>query len=423
MNFVAIKMLVGDRAKYIGIIFGLTFASLLITQQMAIFVGWWRNEFYSWPEGSNEFSTYWDGAPTGDERVWIAEVFERYQIEIRPEQIAWWRWYIAEQMKGDEMLALQEMPPTEDYAFQLSGSKFFSAERVNLAYQRSLKEPCMYFRYIFGLNFEDTQFVETTEENAEVTIWETPVLQAKAGDRAGSYALGCDPAYGSSEWADEFAACMLRCYADKIVQVAEIGTTTWTDQQFAWAIAHLCGWYGDVMLNLEMQGPGGAVFNELLNLKRQAGSIPPTDARAGAFDVIGRIRDYLWKKQDSIHGNFAYQWQTNPKEKIRMMSTLRSYFEREIIELNSPACIQQFRNIHRNGDQIGGEGRAKDDRVIALAIATVAWNDWIMGEMQAMQRTYARENRGDEATKIFTPVENSVIKYLTANGINFRGLT
>jgi putative ABC transport system permease protein len=39
VNFVAIKMLVGDRAKYIGIIFGLTFASLLITQQMAIFVG------------------------------------------------------------------------------------------------------------------------------------------------------------------------------------------------------------------------------------------------------------------------------------------------------------------------------------------------------------------------------------------------
>jgi putative ABC transport system permease protein len=39
MNFVAIKMLIGDRAKYLGIIMGLTFASLLITQQMAIFVG------------------------------------------------------------------------------------------------------------------------------------------------------------------------------------------------------------------------------------------------------------------------------------------------------------------------------------------------------------------------------------------------
>src|SRR5947208_6105690 len=32
-------MLIGDRAKYLGIVIGLTFASLLITQQMAIFVG------------------------------------------------------------------------------------------------------------------------------------------------------------------------------------------------------------------------------------------------------------------------------------------------------------------------------------------------------------------------------------------------
>jgi len=39
MNLVAIKMLVGDRAKYLGIIMGLTFASLLITQQLAIFIG------------------------------------------------------------------------------------------------------------------------------------------------------------------------------------------------------------------------------------------------------------------------------------------------------------------------------------------------------------------------------------------------
>ena len=35
----AVKMLIGDRAKYLGIIMRLTFASLLITQQGAIFVG------------------------------------------------------------------------------------------------------------------------------------------------------------------------------------------------------------------------------------------------------------------------------------------------------------------------------------------------------------------------------------------------
>ena len=39
MNLIALKMLTGDRARYLGIVFGLTFASFLITQQAAIFVG------------------------------------------------------------------------------------------------------------------------------------------------------------------------------------------------------------------------------------------------------------------------------------------------------------------------------------------------------------------------------------------------
>jgi putative ABC transport system permease protein len=39
MSKIAVKMLVGDKAKYVGIIFGLTFASFIITQQAAIFIG------------------------------------------------------------------------------------------------------------------------------------------------------------------------------------------------------------------------------------------------------------------------------------------------------------------------------------------------------------------------------------------------
>jgi putative ABC transport system permease protein len=39
MNHIALKMLMGDRGKYFGIVMGLTFASLIMTQQPAIFVG------------------------------------------------------------------------------------------------------------------------------------------------------------------------------------------------------------------------------------------------------------------------------------------------------------------------------------------------------------------------------------------------
>ncbi len=39
MTFVAIKMLIGDRLKYLGLVVGLAFAALLITQQSSILVG------------------------------------------------------------------------------------------------------------------------------------------------------------------------------------------------------------------------------------------------------------------------------------------------------------------------------------------------------------------------------------------------
>jgi len=39
MSWIALKMLTGDRSKYYAIIFGVTFACLLIAQQSAIFCG------------------------------------------------------------------------------------------------------------------------------------------------------------------------------------------------------------------------------------------------------------------------------------------------------------------------------------------------------------------------------------------------
>ncbi|MFZ4763051.1 MAG: ABC transporter permease [Alphaproteobacteria bacterium] len=45
MYGVALKMLVGDTSKYIGIIFGITFAALIMTQQPAIFVGLMERTF------------------------------------------------------------------------------------------------------------------------------------------------------------------------------------------------------------------------------------------------------------------------------------------------------------------------------------------------------------------------------------------
>ena len=71
MNFIAIKMLLGDRAKYIGIIIGLTFASFLVTWPSAIFTG----------VMSRTFSFVTDvGLPD----IWVVDPQVQYIEDVKP---------------------------------------------------------------------------------------------------------------------------------------------------------------------------------------------------------------------------------------------------------------------------------------------------------------------------------------------------
>jgi putative ABC transport system permease protein len=73
MNFIALKMLVGDRAKYLGIVMGLTFASLLLTQQSGIFVGLM----------SRTFGFLTDTSLPG---IWVMDEKVQYVDDVKPLQ-------------------------------------------------------------------------------------------------------------------------------------------------------------------------------------------------------------------------------------------------------------------------------------------------------------------------------------------------
>lgn len=73
MNYVAIRMLVGDKAKYLGIIVGLTFASLLITQQAGIFLGLMTRTF--------GFIT-----DTAQPDIWVMDPKVQFVDDIKPLQ-------------------------------------------------------------------------------------------------------------------------------------------------------------------------------------------------------------------------------------------------------------------------------------------------------------------------------------------------
>lgn len=71
MLIIALKMLVGDRAKFIGILVGITFAALLITQQAAIFIGLMTR-------------TYGFLTDTAEPDIWVVDPNVKHIDDIKP---------------------------------------------------------------------------------------------------------------------------------------------------------------------------------------------------------------------------------------------------------------------------------------------------------------------------------------------------
>ncbi|MDO9215308.1 MAG: ABC transporter permease [Methylococcales bacterium] len=73
MNHIALKMLMGDTGKYLGIVMGLTFASLIMTQQPAIFMGILAR-------------TYSFISDTGLPDIWVMDEKVQFVDDIKPLQ-------------------------------------------------------------------------------------------------------------------------------------------------------------------------------------------------------------------------------------------------------------------------------------------------------------------------------------------------
>jgi hypothetical protein len=350
--------------------------------QRAIFCGWWRNEFYSADPESAVYKTYWDGRLTPEEREWTRDIKKLYGVEINSRQMAWWRWKLAEGIR-DDALMYQEFPPTEDYAFVMTGTSFFSNARCTDAMKEAKKDVPAYYRYVMGATFADTEVIKSQERLATLKVWEEPVDTAY-------YVIGADPAYGSSDWADRFCLTVYRVYADGMEQVAEFATSELNTYQFAWVIAHLAGAYRNSTLNLEVNGPGQAVINELRNLKRQAASLGGPQGK-DLMNVLGHMQNYMWRKNDNLGGiTNSIGWLTTGPSKERMLNYMKDYFERGMMRVRSVDTIEEMKSIVRDGGSIQAGGRGKDDRVIATALASAAYAEQLWPRLVQMKIT--REN-------------------------------
>ena len=382
-----------------------------------IFVGWWRDERNQLPLDHPFFDKYMpDGIKTKLsplERKRIREVREAYKFEISIQQVAWYRWHLESEKEGDQSLMDQEFPWTEDDAFQATGSKFFTAEALTTCTREAKKHPFKVYRYKLGMRFEEIALQQTMDARAPLRVWEE-------ASKFGYYVMGCDPAYGSSDEADRTVMSVWRCYADCMVQVAEFCSTEPSTYQAAWVLAHLAGYYGICWLMpiLEITGPGQSVFDELEKVRKLAAEIRPTqdDPTPAIRNILGNMKHYMYRRIDTLGASLVYQWRSTEELKQRMMNSFKNGVELGRVVPRSIPLLEEMRRIVNDGGHIGGEGRAKDDRVIGAALAYQAWSSWCQPKLKGMGLTLKRASEIDEVGGP-GPLDRLIVNFLKKQNI------
>lgn len=175
------------------------------------------------PNGYNEFKTFWDDAAAGRNGFravffpWYEE--PSYRMSVPPgtewtqeelalkdaygldgEQLAWRRWCIRANLRGDEEKFRQEYPSCPEEAFLMSGNPYFDNDKILVRIQTA-PQPIARGRFVYG-EADDRKPVDwqwQDAEDGEIVLFEKP-------DQLTPYVLGGDTAGDGS---DRFTACLV----------------------------------------------------------------------------------------------------------------------------------------------------------------------------------------------------------------------
>lgn len=376
----------------------------------AIFVPWWRHELYRLepardPMQARLFEVYWDGGLTPDEVAWQEQITRRWQVEIAPEQWAWYRWKLAE--KNRSVLTMHQNYPTlPEHAFQASGGGFIddaTAYRLRGSLSAAPAPSC--YRYEFGGTIEDSALHPTDPKLAALTVWEPP----RDGHH---YVVAADPAFGANEASDRAIVQVWRCERRRLTQVAEFWAADMPLHQFAWVVLHLAGSYyrhpGRSHLILELNGPGRAALQEIQRVMWYGYG---SQYQAQIQDVLGAIQHYIYRKPDSVRGSSGmWQWLTTAATKKLIMEKLRDSLLMEgRLVIRSFPLVGELGSLRRDGDKVAAVGRQHDDRAITCAMAIECWTEQVLPQLLMLPPEPSEDGEAAVMPEA-PPVANTMVK-------------
>lgn len=381
------------------------------------FLGWWSKEINEIPKTDRRFKAYGVTPPDAEERELIEAVQTQYNFKVTPEKLAWYRWRAAEENQGIQAMH-QNQPWTAEQAFVMTGFSFFQVRVLQKDMERCANTGYLGYRYWLGNDFWAGVCEPITDEirvnEVQLRVWEEPQEDAE-------YVIGCDPAYGRNDWKDRSAVSVWRCFADRLVQVAEYADNNVETRQAAWVLAHLAGAYRNCIVNVELTGgPGRAVLSEFENLQQRMRASPTFDEDVAKNknweDFLQNARWYLYHRPDNFGAGYVKCWETTGRSKFEIMNQLRDNYSTQLIVAQSTPMIEEMLSVVQDGSEIGAPGKAKDDRVFAMALANRAWIDHMRMGLIAQGKTFdSVMNTGTEQVDFRDKMVNNIIQNFFKN--------
>lgn len=385
---------------------------------VTVFVGWWSKSLNSIKKTDPRYAMY-NYDLTSEEQEIIDAVEELYSHKISMEQWAWYRWRAA-QDDVDVQTLKQNQPSTEGEAFVMTGFSFFATRvlQQDMARIQDPDDPISFkgYKYILGNDFQAGVMEPITEmehiEEVRLRVWEDPVP-------GGQYVIGCDPAWGRNDWKDRTAISIWRCFADRLIQVAEYADSDVDTRQAAWVLAHLAGAYRDCIINIELTGgPGMAIMTEFDHLRDRMRAEMYRETLRENYDWDDFLRNaqwYLYHKPDTMGAGYAKGWMSSHDAKWRMMCQFKDSHTSGMMIMRSVPLVEELLTVVQDGSSIEAPGRAKDDRVFAAALANMGWVEWRRPGLIQNGQTYEvvlRSESDEEQSKGAAFVDQIVMNFM-----------
>jgi hypothetical protein len=378
-----------------------------------VFLPWMIDPRCSWPK--NQI--------TQDEIDFIMSHLDKYEIDLVDNhkcnvyQLKWRREEIKANCNGDVMKFRRENPATEEEAFSLSGTYFFTEEARNYyeSIQKEGKKGILTYKGNANLAATTIDFVDkdklkyimtnlTPEEKEEYKIELikkygfdiskfdkiSPIEIFHMPKRDEKYVMGVDPAYGMGR---DYSAIVV--LDDRLQVCATFYSNEMPIDLFEDEVIKLHKFYNDAMLNLETTGPGnGMMFKLRKNIKKW----------------------WAWEKWDSSDKRHKLQsigFDATNRSNSAIDALLAWAFNSRKISTTSSNIIKEMLvfQYFEESDKCGAPSGYHDDLMRACGLALLSIED--LGSIQYAKKSseplWIKPDTGEDDKLTIPGIDNSIM--------------